>query len=137
MKAISLFLLRFSTGIYLALWGIDKITNAAHTANLSDRFYGGLLSTESIIPALGVLQVVVGLLVMLGLFRKISYYAQLAWYGIGIVPIIGYILDPFAKYLVDTGHLTWFPSTTLLVASWVIIVFKEDDTISLDHKRSQ
>lgn len=137
MKAISLFLLRFSTGIYLVLWGIDKLTNVEHAVGLSDRFYGGLISVEAIVPAIGGLQVIVGLLVMLGLVRSISYMAQLAWYVIGIVPIIGYILDPFALYLVDTGRLTWFPSTTLLFASLVIIIFKEFDTISVDHKRGK
>ncbi len=136
-KAISLFLLRFSTGIYLCLWGIDKLTNAAHSVSLSDRFYGGLLSAETIVPAIGGIQVIVGLLVILGLMRKISYMAQLVWYVIGIVPIIGYIIDPFALFLVDTARLTWFPSTTLLFASLVIIIFKEFDTISIDHKRGK
>ena len=137
MKAISLFLLRFSTGIYLALWGVDKLMDASHAVGLSDRFYGGAISMESIIPLLGALQVLLGVLVMLGALRSISYWAQLAWYAIGIVPIIGYILDPFALYLVERGHLTWFPSTTLLFASLVLIAFKEFDTISVDHKRGR
>jgi hypothetical protein len=136
-RAIILFLLRFSTGIYLALWGIDKLINAGRAVSLSDRFYGGLVSAESIIPIIGILQIIVGVTVMLGVVRKISYTAQLGLYLIGIVPIIGYILDPFAAYLVETAHLTWFPSTTLLFASAIIIVFKEFDTISLDHKRGK
>ena len=136
-KAISLFLLRFSTGIYLVLWGIDKLINAARAVGLSDRFYGGLVSSETLIPMIGIVQIVVGLTVVLGLLRKFSYTAQLGLYLIGILPIIGYILDPFAAYLVETAHLTWFPSTTLLFASAIIIVFKEFDTISLDHKRGK
>lgn len=136
-KAISLFLLRFSTGMYLVLWGIHKFTNVTQAIGLSDRFYGGLTSTEALMPVIGGLQIILGLLVILGLVRSISYMAQLAWYVIGLVPIIGYILDPFAAYLVETSHLTWFPSTTLLFASMIIIVFKESDTISLDHKRGK
>ena len=136
-KAISLLLLRFSTGIYLSLWGIDKLINAEHAVNLSDRFYGGLLSSSALITVQGVVQVALGLAVVLGLFRGITYWAQLAWYLIGILPIIGYILDPFGAYLVETGRLTWFPSTTLLFASWVIILFKDYDLLSLDAKRNK
>lgn len=137
IKAISLFLLRLSTGIYLVLWGIDKLINASHAVALSDRFYGGAISIASIMPLLGALQLLVGLFVMFGAFRSISYWAQLAWYAIGIVPIMAYIIDPLGLYLVDQGHLTWFPSTTLLFASLVIIAFKEFDTISVDHKRGK
>jgi uncharacterized membrane protein YphA (DoxX/SURF4 family) len=137
IKATSIFLLRFSTGIYLALWGVDKLINASHAAGLSDRFYGGLVSSEAIIPILGVIQVLIGLMVMLGLFRNISYKAQLAWYAVGIVPIITYIIDPLGLYIADSSHLTWFPSTTLLFASIVLIAFKEFDTLSLDHKRGK
>ncbi len=136
-KALSIFLLRFSTGIYLALWGVDKLINASHAASLSDRFYGGLVSSEFLIPILGILQVIIGLMVMLGLFRSISYKAQLAWYAVGIIPIITYIIDPLGLYLADRAHLTWFPSTTLLFASIVLVAFKEFDTMSLDHKRGK
>lgn len=137
IKALSIFLLRFSTGIYLALWGVDKLINTSHAAGLSDRFYGGLVSSEPLILISGMIQVIIGLMVMLGLFRSISYLAQLAWYAIGIIPIITYIIDPFGLYLAERSHLTWFPSTTLLFASIVLIAFKEFDTLSLDHKRGK
>ena len=135
MKAISLLLLRVSTGLYLALWGIDKLIDPEHAVNLSNRFYGGLMSSQTLNYGVGLIEIAIGLLVMLGLFRGISYLGQIAFYLIGIVPIIGYILDPFGMYLVENGRLTWFPSTTLLFASLLIITFKAEDKLSLDHRR--
>lgn len=135
MKAISLLLLRFSTGIYLILWAFRNKFNGGATG-MSDRFYGGVISSDTLWMILGGLEALVGLLVILGLFRSISYVGQLAWYLIGILPIMVYIIDPYGAYLADQSRLTWFPSTTLLFASWVMIVFKEYDTISLDHKRA-
>ena len=78
----------------------------------------------------------IGVLVILGLARSVSYAGQLLFYLVGIIPIIVYILDPLGLYLVEAPKLTWFPSTTLLFASLVIIAFKSEDTLSLDHKRS-
>lgn len=137
MKAISLLLLRISSGVYLALWGVDKLINVEHAINLSDRFYGGITSSETLNYGIGIIEIVIGVLVILGLFRNISYVGQLLFYLVGIIPIIAYILDPFGVYLVENGRLTWFPSTTLLFASLLVIAFKSEDTLSLDNRRGK
>jgi len=136
MKALSLLLLRLSTGIYLVLWGLVKLINQDVADRVSDTYYAGVISGQTINLTLGGLQVLVGILVVLGLFRSFSYWAQILWYVAGLVPIIAYIVDPFGMYLVENAKLTFFPSTTLLIASWVIVVFKEYDSISLDAKRA-
>jgi len=135
MKAISLLLLRISTGIYLVFWGGRKIFDVQGSIGLSDRYYGGMLSSEMVNLGLGAIQVVVGALVVLGLFRAFIYKAQAVCYGLGLLIIIKYILDPFGLYLVEAGRLTWFPSTTLFIASLIMIAFIEYDTKTLDSKR--
>lgn len=137
MKAISLLLLRLSTGIYLILWGVVKF-NAQRAAGVSDKYYGGAISDGTISLALGSLQVLLGIIVILGIFRLVAYWGQVVWYFIGVVPIIAYLIDPLAMYLVDApGRLTFFPSWTLLFASLIMVAFKEYDTLSLDHKRGR
>ena len=97
-----------------------------------------MISDQTISLMLGSFQILLGFLVILGLFRVAAYWGQLVWYAAGIVPIFSYIIDPLALYLVEApGRLTFFPSTTLLFASLVLIAFKEYDTISLDHKRGR
>ena len=134
MKAISLLLLRLSTGIYLILWGMVKLASKEMAVRVSDTYYNGLLSGDIINYTLGGVQVLIGLLVVLGLFRVIAYFGQLAFYLVGALAIIANLVDPFGAYLASTAKLTFFPSWTLLFASLVIIVFKEDDTLSLDSK---
>jgi hypothetical protein len=48
-----------------------------------------------------------------------------------------YIIDPFGLYIAESAKLTFFPSTTLLFASLIMIAFKEYDTLSLDSKRGK
>jgi len=100
MKSISLLLLRLSTGIYLILWGLLKIIATEKAAGVSQKYYAGILDGQLLNYGLGGLQIAVGLLVCLGLFRVFSYTAQPVWYVAGILPIMFYILDPFGLNLV-------------------------------------
>ena len=134
MKSVSLLLLRASTGIYLMLWGLLKIIKIEKATGVSQKYYAGLLDGQILNYALGSAQILLGLLVVLGLFRTFAYAGQAVWYLAGLLPIIGYVLDPFAWYLVDSSKLTFFPSTTLLFASLIMIAFKEYDTASMDEK---
>jgi len=135
MKQLSLLLLRISTGIYLVFWGIIKLESQDVAVSISNKYYAGLLNADLVNYGLGGLQILVGVLVVIGLFRGFSYLAQAAWYLLGLIPIIPYILDPFGVYLVESARLTFFPSTTLLFASMILIAFKEYDSMSLDARR--
>ena len=137
MKALSLLLLRISTGLYLVFWGIVKLASSDKASALSDKYYSGLISGDLINLGIGSLQVTVGTLVVVGLFRRFSYYGQLIWYVVGLLPILTYIIDPFGAYIADSSKLTFFPSTTLLFAALVLVVFKEYDAYSIDAKRNQ
>ena len=136
MKQTRLLLLRLSTGLYLVAWGLVKFKIDV-AASVSDTYYKGLISGQTLSFVLGGLQVLLGLFVCLGLFRKLAYPAQLIWYFAGAVPIIAYLIDPLGLYLVDPPKLTFFPSWTLLFASMVMLAFKEYDHYSVDHKRGK
>lgn len=135
MKALSLLLLRLSTGIYLILWGLVKLQSKDMAVGVSEKYYNGLLSADIVNYGVGAIEVLIGVLVALGLLRSIAYFGQLVFYVVGAAAIIINLVDPFGLYLTETAKLTFFPSWTLLFASLVIIAFKEHDTISLDAKR--
>lgn len=137
MKSITLLLLRASTGVYLMLWGLLKVVATEKATGVSQKYYAGLLDGQLLNYALGALQTTVGLLVVLGLFRNIIYKVQAAWYLLGLLPIMLYIIDPFGLYIAESAKLTFFPSTTLLFASLIMIAFKEYDSLSLDNKRGK
>lgn len=80
MKAISLLLLRLSTGIYLMLWGFMKLAAKDRAVGVSEKYYDGLLSGDFVNYSVGAIEMLIGLLVVLGLFRSIAYMGQLAFY---------------------------------------------------------
>ena len=131
MKAISLLLLRLSTGIYLMLWGFMKLGAKDKAVGVSDKYYDGLLSADLVNYSVGGVEMLIGLLVVLGLLRSIAYLGQLAFYLVGAAAIITSLINPLGEGSV----LIFFPSWTLLFASLVLIAFKSDDTMSLDSKR--
>lgn len=135
MKAVTLLLLRLSTGIYLILWGLVKLQSKDMAVGVSDKYYGGLLSADIVNYGVGAIEVIIGVLVVLGLMRSIAYAGQIVFYLIGALAIIVNLVDPFGMYLAEGAKLTFFPSWTLLFASLVIVAFKEYDSYSLDTKR--
>ncbi len=135
MQAVVLLLLRFSIGSYLAIWGLIKLMSPEKAMSVSNKYYSGMLNAEVINYGLGAIQVALGVLVILGLFRKLVYPVQALVYFAGLIAIAPYILDPYGLYLVDSSKVTFYPSTTLFFASLVMLVFKSYDTLSLDAKR--
>jgi putative oxidoreductase len=139
MKAWSLLLLRFSTGMVLVLWGIVRLGSSETAQGLSDKYYWGLLNGDTIYTVLGAIEVAFGFLIILGLWRKVIYPLQALVYAVGLLAIMPYILDPFARYLVvGADHsILFFPSTTLFFATLVMLAFKDEDVLSLDARREK
>lgn len=138
MKAISLLLLRISTGVVLALWGVFRIQSPESGAGLGERFgYPGLLSAENMQMGIGIAETVLGVAVVLGVLRKITYPLQSLVLLVGALLIWKHIVDPFGLFLFagDAAPVrVFFPSLCLFVATLVMMAFKEDDTLSVDHK---
>ena len=131
MKAKSLFLLRISLGLLMVVWGLDKIVNTAHGTAVAEHFYFGILSDATSIKVLGFLQVALGGLTVLGFLRKYAYPAVLAITVITALAVWKSIIDPWGWYLEGTNAL-FFPSFITAAAAWVLLVFKDEDTLSLD-----
>lgn len=136
LKPFSLLLLRLGTGLLLSIWAVVKIMAPDKAVGLSEKYYGGMLSLDALQMPLGVLQFALGLLVVVGLFRKIVYPVQAVVLGVGLLAVGKYILDPLGLYLLtpDTAQLLFFPSLALFAAALVLMAFRDEDTWSLDRK---
>lgn len=136
MKAASLLFLRISTGLLLVLWGLVKIAEPQKAIGIANKYYDGLLSDAVLQMPWGALQVTIGVLVVIGLFRKVVYPLQALMLGIGALAIWRHLLDPFGRWLFTEGqaNLLFFPSLAVAAATLVLIAFKADDTFSLDRK---
>lgn len=134
MKAWTLLFTRVSTGLLLVLWGAIKIAAPDKAKGVSEKYYGGLVSADEIVLLMGVTQIAIGALVVLGLFRKYVYPAQAVILGFGLFAIWQYILDPLGLYLASDPKPLFFPSTTVFFATLIMLLYKEDDSLALDSK---
>jgi uncharacterized membrane protein YphA (DoxX/SURF4 family) len=126
--------LRVSLGILMLLWGADKLVNEQHGLLVSQAFYFGLFSSASLLKALGVIQIALGLLVVLGAARRIAYPALAVVTGITLVGVWRSIVDPWGWYL-EGGNVLFFPSLIIFAAALVLAAHRAEDALSLDAKR--
>jgi len=136
MKALTLLLLRISTGLLLVMWGFIKVGAPARAIGVSDKYYSGLISAEGIQTGLGGAEIVLGVLVCLGLLRKIVYPVQAIVLFLGVAFIWNHIADPLGLYLFAEGgnNPLFFPSLCVFFASLIPLAFKDYDSLSLDRK---
>lgn len=136
MRAYSLLFLRFSTGLLVVLWGLVKVIEPAIGMGVANKYYGGVGGANMLQMPWGVFQIAVGVLVILGLFRRYIYPLQALILCLGALAIWKYLLDPFGLYLLsrEDSQLLFFPSLCLAAATLVLLAFKDDDRITLDAK---
>ncbi len=135
MKAFLLLALRATTGSLLIIWGLIKTMTPETAIKVSDKYYAGALSTDAWQAPLGYAQIALGTLVILGLFRSVAYTMQALVLIIGAGAIWKYLADPLGLYLLteETRNVLFFPSTTVAIATLVLIAFRSDDAITLDR----
>ena len=134
MKPASLLLLRLGTGLLLVVWGTLRVTSPAAGPGLATQFYGGLLDLPTIQIAFGGAEIILGLLVVLGLFRRAAYALQALILIPGTFVLWRYLLDPLGLYLLDkdSSQILFFPSITIAAATLVLLAFRDEDHWSLD-----
>ena len=135
MKAVLLLALRATTGALLIIWGVLRVMTPQTAVGLSEKYYGGMISADALIMPRAYGQIALGALVILGVLRKVIYPLQAIVLVGGAAAIWKYLADPLGLYLLtpETNKLLFFPSTTVAVASLIIIFFKEYDAIAFDR----
>ncbi len=136
MKAITLLMLRVSTGLLLVIWGVVRLASPDMGAHVSQKYYAGLGQSATIQMIWGIALVVIGMLCILGLWRRYSFAAQAVVLVVGAVSIWKYLLDPFGLYLLtrETSQILFFPSLGMAAAALVLLAFRDEDRLSLDVK---
>ena len=134
MKAWSLFLLRVTTGWLLVLWGLDKLVNVDHSVRVADTFYFGIGSQTLVLNIFGVLEVLLGVMVVIGFMRRVAYPISVLVLGMTAVGVWKSILDPWGWFMEGTQVL-FYPSSIVFAAALVLWGFMDDDALTLDAKR--
>ena len=136
IRPASLLILRAGTGLLLILWGSLRVVSPAAGPGLAGKYYGGFFDQQGLQIGFGVAEVIIGLLVVLGLFRRVSYTLQALILIPGAIVLWRYLFDPLGLYLLDkeSSQILFFPSITVAAACVVLLAFRDDDRWSLDHR---
>lgn len=130
MKSKSLLLLRISLGVFLVVWGLDKLVDVKHGIGVSDWLYFGLFSNQLLMQAFGVAEIAVGLLIVLGLARRFTYPVLLAITGVTLLGVWKSIIDPWGWWMEGTNAL-FYPSIIIFAGALVLWAFQDDDQLVL------
>ena len=136
MKRWGLFALRVTTGWLLVLWGLDKLVNVEHGVRVADSFYLGIGNQALIQNVLGVLEIVLGLLVVVGLWRKVTYPVAFLVLTITAAAVWKSVLDPWGWFL-EGANVLFYPSVIIAAGAAVLWGTRDDDELSLDHGRAK
>ena len=130
MKALSLLGIRLTTGLSLVIWAALTLFDPGAPGSVADTGESDGVSAATLLSAA---QGLVGVLVILGVFRRIVFPVQSIILGVGLLAIWRYIADPLGLYLLttETRQELYFPWTTVFFASIALIAFRADDDLSL------
>lgn len=128
MKSKSLLLLRVSLGLFLVIWGLDKLADVEHGIGVSDWLYFGLFSNQLLMQAFGVLEIAVGLLIVLGVARRFTYPVLLAITGVTLLGVWRSIIDPWGWWMEGTNAL-FYPSIIIFAGALVLWAFRDEDRL--------
>jgi len=98
LTKISLLIMRIGTGMLLVIWGLIRVV-AGRGEGLAHKYYGGAGANDTFQLVFGGAEVVLGVLVVLGLFRKYTLIGSAVILVGGALAIWKHFLDPFGQYL--------------------------------------
>ena len=133
MKRWGLCLLRITTGWLLVMWGLDKLFNVEHGQAVAETFYLGIGSQAAVLNVLGVLQVILGALVVLGLWRRRAYPVAFVVLLITALGVWKSIIDPWGWFL-DGSQVLFYPSAIIAAGALLLWGTIDEDEITLDAK---
>lgn len=133
MKRWGLLLLRVGIGWLLVLWGLDKLVNVDHSIAVSESFYLGIGDSSPFLAIFGVLEALLGVLIVLGLWRRRTYPLMLLILAVTALAVWRSILDPWGWWL-EGANVLFYPSLIIFAGALVLWGFREEDTLSLDAR---
>ena len=128
--ALALVLIRVTLGLFLLQWGVEKLVIPAGTISIGRGFYGLALPEWS--PAvLGIAEIGLAILLLVGLFRRATYGVATLVHFISVATTAPRMLHPYAP-----GNHLFFTAVPVLAAFLALYLLRADDRWSLDGQRS-
>lgn len=135
-QQVGLVVLRLATAGLIFWWGLRKALNTGTGQAVSDKYYGGMFTQDTLLIMFGWAQVALAVLVALGLFRIVTLPLQFAINAFVAIIVWQSITDPFWMWMggekPDTLNALFYPSIVVAAACWVLIAFRTHDKVALD-----
>lgn len=131
-RAASLLLLRIGLGFLMIWWGLDKLVNVAHSVEVAQHFYGNVVTAPTAWKVAGVLQLLLGALVLAGVLRRFVYPVLMLVTGVTMLGVWRSIVDPWGWMMPGTNVL-FYPSIIIFAGAWVLWSFRRDERWTLDR----
>jgi len=114
---IGLLILRLSLGVFLLLFGIDKLVAPHTTAAIFVHYYGLDVVPGGLVYGAGLLEIVLSLVILAGIWKTLSYGLGLALHAISTLVTYRELLSPFGEnhmYLAAVPVLAGFVTLFLM-----------------------
>lgn len=117
---ISLFILRVSVFIVMAMWSLDKLLNPGHAAAVFENFYflAGMGST--VLLVIGLVQLAIEIAFVLGLWKFWTYGFVLVTHAISTISSWQQYIDPF-------NNMLFLAAIPMLGACIALFLLRDDD----------
>lgn len=127
-------ILRVGMGLFLALWGIDKLAATEASQGIFSHFYG-MEAGASLVQVAGGAEIVLGVLMAAGLFRIPVAWIALAVNAVSTGASWRQIIDPWGWFgLTDGGTHLFLASIVIIAVNVVLVLDAGDATITLDRR---
>jgi len=133
MKRWGLLLLRVTTGWLLVMWGLDKLVNVEHGQAVAETFYLGIGTQAAVLNVLGVLQIILGALVVLGLWRRRAYPVAFVILLITALGVWRSIIDPWG-WVLEGSQVLFYPSAIIAAGALLLWGTIDEDEMTVDAK---
>ncbi|TVS09679.1 MAG: hypothetical protein EA419_12375 [Wenzhouxiangella sp.] len=117
---LSLFLLRASVFVVMAMWSLDKILVPDHAAAVFENFYFIAGMGAGLLLVLGFVQLAIEVAFLLGLWKFWTYGFVLVTHAISTLSSWQQYLDPF-------NNMLFLAAIPMLAACIALFVLREED----------
>lgn len=121
---LSLLTMRLSVFVVMSMWTIDKFINPGHGAKIIEKFYFIPGLPETVMLGIGVLESIVLVCFVLGLFKKWTYGAVLLFHAVSTFSSWQQYLSPF-----EGPHLLFFAAWPMLSGCLLLFLLREEDSL--------
>jgi uncharacterized membrane protein YphA (DoxX/SURF4 family) len=128
---IGLLILRLGLGVFLLLFGIDKLVAPHTAAAIFAHYYGLDVVPGALVSGAGLLEIALSLAILAGFWKTLSYGLGLALHAVSTLVTYRELLSPFGE-----NHM-YLAAVPVLAGFVTLFLLRRDDMLlSWDARRA-